>query len=105
MSAPDDLTTPGVLGEIMRERFRAHAKHGASSMESCDMFADRRYRVLGEEFGEVAQVLNDREIALVAGGHAGPINEVAQRRLRAELVQVAAMAYAWIKALDGEALA
>lgn len=98
-----------VWAEIVAERHSAHRKHGATSMESCDRFADRRLRVLLEEVGEVATVLNDRE-----HDHAYPnrpqqwhddVEDNAVVDLRHELVQVAAMAVAWIAALDDEALA
>ncbi len=98
-----------VWAEIVAERHSAHRKHGATSMESCDRFADRRLRVLLEEVGEVATVLNDRE-----HDHAYPnrpqqwhddVEDNAVVDLRHELLQVAAMAVAWIAALDDEALA
>lgn len=97
----------GIWREIVAERHRAHAKHGATSMESCDPFADRRYRVIGEEMGEVAEALNDREHEMVPGRPA-EWYELADDHhravLRAELLQVAAMAVAWIAALDGAPL-
>lgn len=98
-----------VWAEIVAERHRAHLTHGATSMEACDRFADRRLRVLLEEVGEVAAALNDRE-----HDHAYPnrpqqwhddVEDNAVVDLRHELVQVAAMAVAWIAALDDEALA
>lgn len=98
-----------VWAEIVAERHRAHLKHGATSMEACDRFADRRLRVLLEEVGEVATALNDRE-----HDHAQPnrpqewhddVEDNAVADLRDELVQVASMAVAWIAALDDEALA
>lgn len=52
---------PDIWAEIVAERHRAHALHGRTSMESCDPMADRRLRVLVEEVGEVARVLNDAE--------------------------------------------
>lgn len=101
----------GIWREIVAERHRAHAKHGATSMESCDRFADRRYRVLGEEMGEVAEVLNDREHAHDRLGDYDEWQRSLQIQdedfaglLRAELIQVAAMAVAWIAALDGAPL-
>ncbi len=98
-----------VWAEIVGERHRAHAVHGATSMESCDRFADRRLRVLLEEVGEVATVLNDRERDHARANrpqewHDG-VEDNAVADLRGELVQVAAMAVAWIAALDDEALA
>lgn len=99
-SSPDS-----VFDEINAERLRAHAKHGATSMESCDRFADRRLRVLVEEVGEVAQVLNDREHNLDRFVDDSYPTMAAEQDLRSELVQVAAMAVAWIAAIDGHALA
>lgn len=105
-TADDDF---GVWDELVAERHRAHLKHGATSMESCDRFADRRLRVLLEEVGEVATALNDRD-----RDHARPhrpqqwhddVEDHAVAELRGELLQVAAMAVAWIAALDDEALA
>lgn len=97
-----------VWHEIVAERVRAHAKHGATSMESCDPFADRRLRVLVEEVGEVARVLNDREHEQInctaLWSVVDELEATALALLRSELVQVAAMAVAWIAALDGEAL-
>lgn len=97
-----------VWREIVAERERAHAKHGSTSMESCPPMADRRLRVLTEEIGEVARALNDREHDM-APGHSqswyDDVEEHARAQPRSELVQVAAMAVAWIAALDGEPLA
>ena len=93
--------------EILAERQRAHRKHGATSMESCDPMADRRLRVLTEEVGEVARVLNDRERKRADSDSPfwlADVDRTARCDLREELVQVAAMAVAWIAALDGEAL-
>ena len=77
-----------VYDEIRTERERAHAKHGATSMESApvDDPTGRRYRILAEEVGEVAKEWNDAE-------HDGrPVDLAAVRK---ELIQVAAMAAAW----------
>ena len=68
-----------------------HAKHGATSMESTPAHdpKGRRYRILVEEVGEVAQEFNDAE-------HEGrPVDLV---KLRKELLQVSAMAGAWADA-------
>lgn len=53
-----------------------------------------RFTVLGEEVGEVAKAM------LEAGYTAGGLDPVGDRDLRAELVQVAAVAMAWIEAID-----
>lgn len=97
-------TRPDRYAEITAERERAHRKHGSTSMESCDPLADRRLRVLVEEVGEVARVLNDAEHIVLGRADEESERALVPIRLREELVQVAAMAVAWIAALDGEAL-
>jgi NTP pyrophosphatase (non-canonical NTP hydrolase) len=69
------------LGEIIGERERQDAKWGAGRKLPNDTW----FRILGEEFGEVAIALNDGE----------PVEN-----LRAELVQVAATAIAWLECID-----
>lgn len=57
---------------------------------------DRRVNVLGEEYGEVCR-------AVLEAGYASTdpaLSAEWERRLRAELVQVAAVAVAWIEAID-----
>lgn len=81
-----------VWDEIARERVRAHRKHGPNSMELADPLAERRHRILGEEYGEVLKEFNDAEV------EGRPIDVAA---LRKELVQVAAMAGAWADTLSG----
>ncbi len=73
--------------DMHRERIRAHEKH-APKGKSCEQmdWTDRDWLpVLTEEVSEVARALNDREPST---------------RLREELVQVGAMAAAWINAID-----
>jgi NTP pyrophosphatase (non-canonical NTP hydrolase) len=79
-----------IYADIDRERRRAHAKHGPSSMESMPVDAMLRYTILAEEVGEVAKEFNDA---------AGDRRRVDLDRLRTELVQVAAMAAAWADAI------
>lgn len=81
-----------VWDEVAAERARAHAKHGDTSMESAppDDSVGRRLRVLLEEVGEVAKEFNDAE------NERRPVDRA---KLRAELIQVAAMAGAWADAL------
>lgn len=74
-------------GDVHLERIRANQKH-ASSGRSAEQLAPRDgawLPILTEELGEVARAICDRE----------PLHE-----LRSELVQVAAMACAWISAID-----
>ncbi len=77
----------GLYGDFHRERIRAHEKH-APRGKSCEQmdWTDRDWLpVLTEEVGEVARALCDREPS---------------GRLREELVQVGAMAAAWINSID-----
>ncbi len=88
------MKTPTELwAEIDAERTRAHEKHGPNSCEGLSAFDLRRLPILTEEVGEVAAELNEGDIRyrqLITGG------------LRAELVQVAAVAIGWIVAIDRE---
>lgn len=76
--------------DFAQERIRAHAKHGKNSMEQ-DMPTERRLAILVEEVGEAAKEIND---GVLAGEGADLV------KLRKELVQVGAMAAAWIDAID-----
>lgn len=78
-----------IYDEIAAERARAHAKHGAKSMESAAPDDMKRFRILSEEVGEVAREFNEADI------HDRPVDLAA---LRAECIQVAAMAAAWADA-------
>lgn len=89
------LSDRTVYEKVHLERIRAHAKHDAAdgSMERKPWDHPVWLPVLTEEVGEVARVLCEDELG----------NEPdARARLRDELVQVAAMACAWISALDGK---
>jgi hypothetical protein len=79
-----------------RERIRAHAKHKdkpGGSMEMKDFDEPDWLAVLTEELGEVAKVLCDYRHGLLT-------DVQMTGELRTELVQVAAMAHAWIDAID-----
>lgn len=80
------------IGGVHDERVRAHEKHRDHSMESWPALSAERYLILAEEVGEVAKEFNDAKVEDRA---------IDQAALRKELVQVAAMAVAWIAALDG----
>lgn len=73
--------------DVEMERRRAHDKHSSSGKSMEDLPYDHQLwmPVLVEEVGEVARAMNDRE---------------PPDRLRTELVQVAAMATAWVAAID-----
>lgn len=91
-SSAVDLPTPhfgtSVYAEVSAERERAHAKHGRCSMESRPVGAFIRYTILAEEVGEIAKEFNEAE---ARGGQ----HTLDLERLRAECIQVAAMASAW----------
>lgn len=86
------MSSTDVGEELRSERIRAHEKHRDHSMESWPVLSAERYLVLAEEVGEVAKEFNDAKV------EGRPIDRAA---LRKELVQVAAMAAAWVAALDG----
>lgn len=87
--------------EVQAERERAHREHGDMSMEAQPPTAWLRLAILVEEVGEVAKVYNDaRHRAQAMGWDEDDFfSGQAEVELRAELVQVAAMAGAWADAL------
>jgi NTP pyrophosphatase (non-canonical NTP hydrolase) len=74
-----------VYAEVWGERQRQNAKWGSDSI--VHRTSEAGFRVLGEETGEVAKAINERDRA----------------QARKELVQVAAVAVAMIEALDAGA--
>lgn len=99
----DFLDHGGVFGlvyvAVHQERIDAHAKHDPKghSMERRSFTDSVWLPVLTEEVGEVARVLCETE-------HDPELMKLpeAKKRLREELVQVAAMAVSWIDAIDLE---
>ena len=83
-----------VWEEAAAERARAHAKHGDKSMESAGWDDMKRLRILIEEVGEVARAFNDWDLGLASRAET-------RADVRAELIQVAAMAGAWADAVPG----
>lgn len=83
-----------IWDDILRERSRQERLKAAGKFEfSCadDGLNDyERYSILGEEFGEVGHELNEG----IPGGHADI------EKLRTELIQVAAVAVAWVEHID-----
>jgi hypothetical protein len=73
--------------EIMDARLKAHIKHGANSIESIPADSPRWMAILVEEVGEVAHTQT----------YDGPAGG-----LRAELIDVLAVASAWLSAIDAE---
>ena len=79
-------TTMDIAIEIMDARIAAHLKHGDNSIESIPGVDIARWLpILGEEFGEVCESLTYDKDAT---------------QLRAELLDLATVAVAWIAALD-----
>ena len=84
-----------VYEEIAYERRRAHIKHAphGGSVE-VKYFQDVSWLpILVEEVGEVAEEINEYSFGVVS-------EERYRRQLKAELIQVAAMATAWAEAID-----
>ncbi len=78
------LINPDVFYEVFRARVKAHEKHGDQSIEATAARSSRWLSILVEEVGEVAH-----ELTYDAKGS-----------LRAELIDVLAVASAWVDALD-----
>lgn len=76
-----------VYQEVERARLKAHEKHGENSIEVEPADSPRWLAILVEEIGEVANALT----------YDGP-----QDNLRAELVDVLAVASAWVASIDRE---
>jgi NTP pyrophosphatase (non-canonical NTP hydrolase) len=75
--------------EIINARQAAHKKHGENSIEATPAESAKWLPILGEEFGEVAGTLTyDKNVA----------------DLRSELIDLIAVASAWVDAIDGENL-
>lgn len=73
------------VSEIEAQRARNHTRWGEASIENRDSDYPRWLPTLGEEFGEVCEAL------VLEGDHT---------RLRAELIDVAAVALMWIDSID-----
>ena len=84
-----------VYDEVDAERIRAHIKHGANgnSREDAPWFDIEWLPILTEEIGEVAH-----ELTYDAG------SDGMRMRMRKELIQVAAMACAWVDSIDRSGL-
>lgn len=80
-------STNRIATEIGQARIRAHAKHGAQSIEAITPADPRWLSILVEEIGEVSH-----ELTYDADGD-----------LRAELIDVLAVATAWVAAIDRHA--
>jgi NTP pyrophosphatase (non-canonical NTP hydrolase) len=91
MPTPRTLNVSMVYDDVHKERERAHAKHGAKGhSREAAAWTDREWLpILMEEVGEVAHELTYDTVYVDA-----------RLALRKELVQVAAMACAWIDRID-----
>ena len=93
-----------VLGEIAQERFRQEQlKAGGKFKYTCadaPLALDfaRCATVLGEEFGEVAKEVCD--LITASEKNDDDAYRLHRANLRTELIQVAAVAMAWVEGLD-----
>lgn len=87
------------LNTVRAERDRQEGLKAAGRFKyTCadvEMHDEERLAVLVEEVGETARVVLNRGRQLATGGEDGTT-----KKLREELAQVAAVAVAWIEALD-----
>lgn len=81
-------TSLSVLVEVLHERGRQKEKWGEQNNSDFEWTS-----ILSEEVGEAAKEVNDLNFTSVA-------DPAAEERLRAELVQVAAVAVAWVECID-----
>lgn len=83
-----DLTFAAIRAEILRQRALKAAGKFSQTPSDPEVSHERRYAILGEEVGEVGEAvldLNDREDGV--------------EHLETELIQVAAVAVAWIEGM------
>ena len=73
-----------VLSEVEKERYRQEEKWGEQNHP-----ADHYYCILGEEFGEVGKAICET-----------PVGKATIADVRAELIQVAAVAVAMVESID-----
>jgi NTP pyrophosphatase (non-canonical NTP hydrolase) len=96
-----DIPDHGPISEALKERMRAHTKHGDNSIESVPGDDLRWLAILGEEVGEVSEELFHLALVGAMGGVSrGSTYDQAQGNVRKELVQVIAVAWAWVNAID-----
>lgn len=91
-----DTTSHLIYKDVHCERVRAHLKHDTNkrSMERAVYNDPRWLPVLTEELGEVAKVICD------STKNGTPVPNIDATHLREELIQLAAMACAWVQAID-----
>lgn len=79
-----------MYGAVLQERHRQEALHPGQTA-ACAINPYRKLAILVEEVGEVATALMDTR---------GTVGQYAWQHLRDELVQVAAVSFAWVESLD-----
>lgn len=82
------MSAYSVAKEVIEERERQDEKWGVQNVHDFEWVS-----ILAEEFGEAAQAAN--EANFTSGKTRGDFTH-----LRAELIQVAAVAQAWVEAID-----
>lgn len=102
-----NVTTEALAKEIAMGRVRAHRKHGENSIESVPAFDARWLPILVEEVGEAGHALTYDALGRVdvhSGEPLTPAQNLRRTReqLRAELIDVATVAIAWLAAIDRE---
>lgn len=92
--------------EVLNARAKANHKHGENSIEALDYWDPRFLPILMEEVGELAHVLTYDGVrsASVDGHPRTELEEAIHRRtrMREELVDVLAVASAWLGRIDEE---
>ena len=84
---------------IDAERRRQEDLHGDNSIVKADPHGFRPYAVLGEECGEVGTAL----LNINYYARTGEARKAMEKDLKEELVQVAAVAVAWLEAIKSDA--
>ena len=93
-----------VMARVAKERIRQQELFlaGKFTFTCASKTADdnRKLRVLAEEVGEVAEAIDKLEAAESRGG--GAASALRREELHTELVQVAAVAVAWLESMEGQ---
>jgi len=97
-------STEALTDELAEARMKAHEKHSDNSIESLDSESRMWLPILGEEGGEVAEVLVDMFrgaiLAKAIGRVAHDETYDATYNLRNELIDVLSVATAWVASID-----
>ncbi len=85
----------GVLDAVHAERHRQDAKWGEQNHDQMTWLG-----ILAEEFGEAAKEINELYFGPLVSHVEGECGSGCQKRVRDELIQVAAVAVAMVESLD-----